>query len=213
MTTPFLMFKPWPKTPRLFRDTVITEKIDGTNAAVCIVPTDDGVDWLPSEAIIVPHREHGDVLVYAQSRKRIITPGNSTDNAGFAGWVWDNAESLVTDLGPGHHHGEWWGPGIQRGYDVHCKRFSLFNVARYDGLDFVTPWLLTVPVLHEGIFDTGQVRDALYDLAVNGSKAAPGFMRPEGVVVYHSASSQIFKALIDSDQSAKSDLVAVRPAA
>lgn len=29
-------FKAWPKIPRLFRDVIITEKIDGTNAAIHI---------------------------------------------------------------------------------------------------------------------------------------------------------------------------------
>lgn len=33
-----LIFQPWPKTPRLFREIVVTEKIDGTNAQVFIFP-------------------------------------------------------------------------------------------------------------------------------------------------------------------------------
>ena len=31
-------FTEWPKTPRLFRDMIVTEKIDGTNSAVGIKP-------------------------------------------------------------------------------------------------------------------------------------------------------------------------------
>jgi len=54
-------FQPWPKTPRLNRDCIVTEKIDGTNSAIVI-------------------DEVGDV--YAQSRNRLITPGD--DNYGFA---------------------------------------------------------------------------------------------------------------------------------
>lgn len=35
-----ITFQAWPKTPRLFRSMIITEKIDGTNGAIII--TDDG---------------------------------------------------------------------------------------------------------------------------------------------------------------------------
>src|SRR5690242_770744 len=57
-------FQAWPKIPRLFRRFIITEKIDGTNAAVVVT-------------------EDGEVL--AQSRTRFITP--DSDNFGFAAWV------------------------------------------------------------------------------------------------------------------------------
>src|ERR1700744_5037408 len=93
-------FKPWPKTPRYFRDITITEKIDGTNAAIGIQPV-AGSDY---------------PMVYAQSRKRIITKDD--DNYGFARWVYDNCETLVEDLGYGLHFGEWWGKGIQRSYGL-----------------------------------------------------------------------------------------------
>ena len=38
MTATHEEFKPWPKTPRWNRQVVITEKIDGTNAAVGFTP-------------------------------------------------------------------------------------------------------------------------------------------------------------------------------
>jgi hypothetical protein len=162
---------------------VITEKIDGTNAAVII--TDDGE-------------------VAAQSRNRIITP--AADNFGFARWVADNAAALADLLPVGVHFGEWWGSGIQRGYGLTNgdKRFSLFNVGRHSGLELgAVPGLTTVPVLAEGIFSTSLVHDALVDLQTNGSRAAPGFDRPEGVVVFHSAARQVFKALIENDDQPK----------
>lgn len=180
MTSP--EFQAWPKTPRLFRDCVITEKIDGTNAAVGIL--EDGT-------------------VYAQSRKRIITPGD--DNFGFAAWVDANADTLADDLGTGLHFGEWWGLGIQRGYGLDHKRFSLFNTHRFGDAVRTTPYLYVVPVLYKGPFITDVVDDELDKLAAYGSRAT-GFDRPEGVVVYHTAAGHTFKALIENDQAAKSDL-------
>lgn len=176
-------FEGYPKTPRLFRNVVITEKIDGTNAAVRI--TDDGAVW-------------------CQSRNRIITPDD--DNFGFAEWAASNAGALVDTLGPGLHFGEWWGSGIQRGYDQIEKHFSLFNVHRWQdqAADLaMVPNLGVVPVLYRGLFDTDAVDYQLMILERDGSQAAPGFMRPEGVIVYHAAARQVFKALLENDHQAK----------
>jgi hypothetical protein len=192
-------FQGWPKTPRLFRGMTVTEKIDGTNSAIIV--TEDG-------------------YVAAQSRNRLITPGKSTDNHGFAGWAHDNAESLADILGPGRHFGEWWGSGIQRGYGLPQgeKRFSLFNVNRYEkalstyyenngqvwAALIKTGQLNTVPVLYRGPFDLDEVRNILGELQLRGSLAVPGFMNPEGVVVFHEAAGQIFKATIEGDEAPKS---------
>jgi hypothetical protein len=40
-------------------------------------------------------------------------------------------------------------------------------------------------------------------LILNGSYAAPGFMNPEGIIIYHTASGQLFKKLIESDHQPK----------
>jgi hypothetical protein len=61
-----------------------------------------------------------------------------------------------------------------------------------------------VPVLYRGVFDTARVDEALNDLRVNGSRAAPGFAKPEGVVVFHTASNACFKATIEKDEEPKS---------
>lgn len=174
-------FSAWPKTPRLFRDMIVTEKIDGTNAAIIIEETDEGP------------------IVGAQSRKRLISPDD--DNFGFAKWVWENADDLAHLLGPGRHYGEWWGSGIQRGYGLTNgeKRFSLFNVKRYAGISGVFKGIDIVPVLFEGPFDLDEVATQLGQLRLHGSQAAPGFMNPEGVVVFHEAAGQVFKATLDND--------------
>lgn len=174
-------FQPWPKIARLNREITITEKIDGTNAAVII--TDEGE-------------------VAAQSRKNLITP--DADNFGFARWVAEHAETLASLLGPGRHFGEWWGQGIQRKYGLAEKRFSLFNTARYGDLDFSgLPQMGTVPVLYQGPFSEHAINAELNELERKGSAAAPGFGDPEGVVVFHAAAQQMFKVTIKGDEAPK----------
>lgn len=180
-----IQFEPWPKIARLNRDITVTEKIDGTNAAVLIL--EDG-------------------RVAAQSRKRLITPED--DNYGFARWVAENAGALADTLGPGRHFGEWWGAGIQRRYGLDHKRFSLFNTARYDGVELAVDGLSVTPVLYQGPYDQSWINATLDGLAMYGSAAAPGFMDPEGIVVFHQAARQMFKVTIKGDEAPKSLAVA-----
>lgn len=183
-------FAEFPKIARLSRGCVITEKIDGTNASV-YVPED------PAEPLLFG------------SRTRWITP--EADNYGFARWATDHAEEL-RQLGPGHHFGEWWGGGCQRGYGLQKgeKRFSLFNVARwaderdqekYPGARPACCYV--VPILYAGPFTTFHVTDSLAKLQASGSMAAPGFMSPEGVVVWHEAARVLFKKTIEKDEEPK----------
>lgn len=172
-------FEGFPKIARLSRGCVITEKIDGTNAAVCI-------------------DECGEV--WAQSRTRIITP--EEDNFGFARWVQEHADELRA-LGPGRHFGEWWGAGIQRKYGLSEKRFSLFNTARWTEPSLYPACCSVVPVLYEGLFTTDAVAEAIMRLRSQGSYAAPGFMQPEGVIVWHEAARIMFKKTLDKDDEWK----------
>lgn len=165
------------KIARLSRPCVVTEKIDGTNASVFV--GEDGT-------------------VIAGSRTRWITPED--DNFGFAAWVRDNREELL-GLGVGHHYGEWWGRGIQRGYGLNDKRFSLFNTKRWG--ETRPACCSVVPILYSGEFSTVAVVEALSDLHAGGSVAAPGFMKPEGVVVYHVAGNLLFKKTIEKDEEPK----------
>lgn len=207
-------FTPWPKIPRLFRECTITEKIDGTNAAIHIVP------WEPSfsvfDSTVTAYSNFHFPLVtmsltlggqiygfWAQSRKRLLSTNPGGDNHGFVQWVQSNAESLLADLGEGLHYGEWWGSGINRGYGLHEKRFSLFNTKRWGGVEFKTPGLACVPVLHEGQFSTQSARYWLRQLAEEGSRAAPGYDKPEGVVVFHKAANELFKITIEGDDAPK----------
>lgn len=187
-----MMFEEFPKMARLFRECVITEKIDGTNAQILIEEV-----AIASEA---PFLDTIDGLrIAAGSRTRYITPED--DNYGFARWVKDNARELIK-LGPGRHFGEWWGKGVNRGYNLSRKEFSLFNTHRWS--EWRPECCSLVPVLYEGPFTTDVVRDVLDQLKSEGSKASPGFMKPEGVVVFHKAANLCFKVTIDNDGLPKS---------
>lgn len=172
-------FEEFPKMARLSRRIIITEKIDGTNAQICI--GEDG-------------------SVKFGSRTRWITPED--DNYGFARWATGNLDELM-QLGPGRHFGEWWGAGIQRNYGVGEKRFSLFNTSRW--LEDRPACCGVVPVLFDGIWNGEEPFEMLEFLRREGSQAAPGFMRPEGIVVYHVAGNVGFKKTLEKDEMSKGE--------
>lgn len=41
------------------------------------------------------------------------------------------------------------------------------------------------------------------DLAMGGSVASPGFMKPEGVVIYHAQANVLFKKTFEKDDAGK----------
>ena len=207
---------------RLSRECFVTEKIDGTNAQLFIAKLDKDQPF-PEYSLGV--FDLGGELHYmaAGSRTRWITP--AVDNAGFAAWAARNFEQLKM-LGAGRHFGEWWGSGIQRGYGLTKgeKRFSLFNVSRWC-LAGETPQRIPtadprvekyqdvlpaccglVPVLARGNFDTIShlSQDCFMKLQELGSVAAPGFMKPEGIVIFHTAGNVGFKMTLDNDGVPKS---------
>lgn len=176
MTETAMEFTEFPKIARLTRQCIVTEKIDGTNAQVYV--TEDG-------------------RVLAGSRNRYVTP--DADNYGFAAWVKAHEDELRQGLGVGRHYGEWWGSGIQRGYGLEKgeKRFSLFNTSRWNA-ETKPACCHVVPVLFEGEFSTEKIDEVLSDLRDLGSAASLGFMRPEGVVIYHTAARLYFKKTLDT---------------
>jgi len=183
-------FQEFPKIPRLSRECTITEKIDGTNAQILIA--DDLSPFVLDSGREVPFM--------VGSRTRWIFPEN--DNHGFARWAYEHAEDLMA-LGPGSHFGEWWGQGIQRKYNIGEKRFSLFNTYRWSDPATRPECCDCVPVLYTGVFDTAIAYLTLEDLATHGSIAAPGFEKPEGIVIYHHAARQYFKKTIEKDEEPK----------
>ena len=183
-------FKKFNKIPRLSRECVVTEKIDGTNGVIYI-------------------GENGEFLT--GSRSRWITP--EVDNHGFSRWAYEHKDELM-ELGVGFHYGEWWGQGIQRGYGLTEKRFSLFNSGRWvkftgdpilkEGQEYCPDCCYVVPILYQGLFDTITFEGILKVMKEQGSIASKGFMRPEGIVIYHKQGNLYFKKTIEKDEEHKS---------
>ena len=82
------------------------------------------------------------------------------------------------------------------------KVFSLFNVSRWS--ENRPLCCDVVPTLYRGIFSQESIDAALEDLRINGSKVSSGFMKPEGIVVYHCAAGIGFKKTIEKDEIPKS---------
>lgn len=194
-------FREFPSIPRLSREMIVTEKLDGTNASVLV-------------------QEDGRVVAGCRSRWLILPD----DNFEFAAWVSAHADELREGLGVGHHFGEWWGAKIQRAYGLTERRFSLFNVRRWapfgvpleadTELPRTDPHVSVkqrnapaccgvVPILYRGVFDTAKVEECLAALLLHGSAAAPGFMKPEGVVVAHVSGNLLFKKTLDRNDGHK----------
>lgn len=167
-----LEFKEWPKIPRFQNDKIcVTEKIDGTNACIAI-------------------GTNGEFM--CQSRNKIITPED--DNYGFARWAYARKDELLK-LGHGYHYGEWYGSGIQRGYGLSEKRFALFNVAR--PIESLPEGVTKVPVLYNGEMDLETLQAIEHSLKESGSRAAEGFMNPEGFCIYWIQSKRYQKWIIN----------------
>ena len=210
-------FEAFPKIPRLNREWIITEKIDGTNAAIIIeeCPLVEGGECdtiVPGDSVLaVGYRDGKAYHVGAQSRKRLINLAE--DNHGFAEFVYDNVEALVELLGPGRHFGEWAGPGIQKNrHELERKTFFLFNTTRFGNI-----WtsdaahrigVTVVPVLgivHNAI-DLAQCEYILLGLLRGGSYAKrragerPGrHGKAEGIMFYSTAANQVFKVTLEND--------------
>jgi hypothetical protein len=194
-------FKSFSKIARLSRDIVVTEKLDGTNGLIYINESNN---------------------IFAGSRNRWLD--EHSDNHGFWHWVIENKEELLK-LGKGYHYGEFWGKGIQRGYGLEEKRFSLFNVGRWCMWNEEPKLISTdpktkiekyqerlpkccylVPILYEGIFNSDIIESQLNHLKEVGSYASHGFKPAEGVVIYHKHGNVYFKKTILNDDKGKDAL-------
>lgn len=221
MNPPLIDFAPFPKMSRLSRECVISEKIDGSNAQVVIIPRVDFPGCMSDIKTIAISQDTQHVMLVG-SRTRWIRPkvagekGGDPDNYGFAAWCKENADELFK-LGPGRHFGEWYGSGINRAYGLTNgeRRFALFNTSRWapfcsgcgvkeaDGMTAVD-CCRVVPMIYRGLFNDTVVNSSLDLLRSAGSVAAPGFMRPEGIVIYHIASGTFFKKTLERDEAPKS---------
>jgi len=209
-----MKFVDFKKIPRLSRDIIVTEKLDGSNGQIYIAKEEELTsldDYFFIEEHLLARKDN--LLMFAGSRNRWLQIGKQTDNMAFASWVKENAEELF-QLGEGRHFGEWYGKGIQRGYGLEEKRFALFNVSKWVAKDdFITiekqqhapACCSVVPVMYEGPFDTTTINDVLDILKKNGSLAVHGYMNPEGICIYHTAAGQYFKKTIENDEKHKGE--------
>lgn len=165
-------FHKFHKIQRMMRDFVFTEKIDGSNG--CIHVSEDG-------------------KILAGSRNGWLT---DKDNFGFKEWVTQNSDELIL-LGPGNHYGEWWGRGINRNYGLQDRKFTLFNPHRYDVAKLPTCVSGVIPVLWIGPIAMASM--VIERLQESGSRVAPGFMNPEGIVAQHISGGERFKFTFGSD--------------
>lgn len=178
-------FKSFPDIKKLGSTVfTVTQKIHGTNAQVTIVPIPDNIEdaaeWMKKEGSYHTVEINDKYFaLFVGSRTRWIVPGD--DNYGFAAFIYANKQAFVEKLGEGQHFGEWAGPGINSGEGLTEKTFVLFDFWRYDPAN-LPPQTVLVPVLYKDKFDLGVIESVMLDLKTNGSKLAPGFMRPEGVV-------------------------------
>ena len=95
------------------------------------------------------------------------------------------------------------------------KVFSLFNTGRWteyqdegilidgDKREYCPECCRVVPILYQGMFNTAFIDNTLMTLGKYGSQASKGFMKPEGIIIYHTASRNMFKKTIENDESPK----------
>lgn len=185
-------FKSFSEIERLSSKVTITEKVHGTNAQILI-------DEIKPEGYSDGQERKPIYIVRAGSRSRWVVPGD--DNFGFATWVEANRDELIKLLGPGRHYGEWYGSGINSGYGMAAgeKRFALFHQG-FAGKE-LPPGVTVVPILYSGPWKSGIVDEVMAKLKAEGSAIAPGFMRPEGVVIRFERNGAMFKEVFQAEET------------
>jgi hypothetical protein len=185
----------WPRTIRLGERWTITERVDGTPAVIVIKSAEPENKAVPGKTL-AEGPDGMPVAVRAASRTRWLVPedqardGAGRDNFGFATWTAANAAELAL-LGPGEHHGQWFGTGIGRhGYGLTERRLALLDLTRWrPGLpDSVPNELSLIPVLAEceGNKLNATIARCLARLARDGSRLVPGAMA-EGIIAFSTA--------------------------
>lgn len=159
---------------------IITEKIDGTNGLIEI-----GTNGITEEGIVM-----------FGSRKKYLYPGK--DNYGFLAFFSPYVSELLkickeikeenTDFDfinnpPIRIYGEWFGKGINRGYNLSDRQFMPFNSYYADKLRNI-PNITQPEPLHQGKFSREILNDCMNFLREEGSQVVPGYKNPEGVVAY-----------------------------
>ena len=90
-------------------------------------------------------------------------------------------------------------------YGLKEKRWSLLNTSKWT--DSRPKCCHVVPILYKGMMSEEMILDRLDMLHTLGSFAAPGFMKPEGIVIFHVQGNLFFKKTLEHDDVPKSMIV------
>jgi hypothetical protein len=187
----------WPRAIRLTERWTITEQVDGTHAVILIKPVAAETEDTAVPGVVLAQGPGATLMaVRAASRTRWLVPevearrGAGRDNFGLAAWVAANAAGLAM-LGPGAHHGQWYGVGIGRGYGLAERRLALLDTTRWQPHrlpEGAPAGLGVVPVLSEceGGKLNAVIARCLTRLAKHGSSLVPG-AAAEGVIAASAA--------------------------
>lgn len=168
-------FRAFPKIERFNNQVMaITQKLHGTNAQITISGS----------------------KVFAGSRSRFLTVED--DNFGFAKFVEENKDKILSTLPEGTHYGEWCGPGINSGEGLKEKGLYLFNHWKFKDSE-LPPHFYTVPVLYSGKFEYSKIEETKKLLKDNGSQLIPGFMNVEGIVIQ--IGDRLYKDVFDQEET------------
>lgn len=172
MTDQVAEFKTWHEINKFAGIHVVaTEKIHGSNGQ-----------------ILVTTRPDGSLCATAGSRTRWLDAVSGPDNFGFAAFVRANEAEICEKLGEGRHYGEWVGPGVNSDYGLKDKHFVLFDVKRFSSERVAATGLperfAVVPILYDGPYNSDAINKVFEDLRAGGSVFRPGFLRPEGMVLF-----------------------------
>lgn len=205
-------FVPFPKIARFSREVIVTEKIDGTNAQVHIA--DDGTITAGSRSRwITPEDDnHGFARWVAEHADdlRKLGPGSH-----FGEW-WGAGVQRRYDLKEKRFSlfnvGRWGDEREAKCPKCFLSRFETWAPAACERCGTERPpepvrrpaCCHVVPTLWRGTMDVCDAGRLVRQLGEQGSVAAPGFMKPEGIVIFHVASGQLFKKTLDKDDEPKS---------
>jgi hypothetical protein len=207
-------FKSWNKIARLNRDIIITEKIDGSNGVIYIDENNNFYvgsrkRWLDE------HNENMGFYHWAmENKEELLKLGKGYH---YGEWMGKGIQRNY-----GLNEKRFYLFNTMRWIDIYTLpesarkkyRDEYLNKIREDSnndkLEYCPECCYVVPILYQGSWFRVIDDDLEYSpnwelmkLRLHGSKAIEGFMKPEGIVIYHKASGISFKVTLENDEKPK----------
>lgn len=205
-------FEEFPKIPRLRRPIVITEKIDGTNATVYVAP--NGAVYAGSKNRWITPKEdnHGFAAWVEANALSLRELGPGMHRGEWWGRGIGKRHSTHAKTFSLFNVGRWSRDAdTTASFDIilayeRARKAAIVTGAPPQPLPKLRPPACcdVVPVLYEGPFTDAAIDATLAGLRENGSVADPACKKPEGVIVYHTASGRMFKVTTENDDAPKS---------